>query len=93
MAYSFIFLTSIWLPYGQLWAIIEGQPHSPDVNHCVLHFRPEGHWEPRNEVEPLSPAERLVDFEPGTVQFLLQRLTTLGHSSKTYENFYMNPLT
>ena len=25
-----------------------GQPHSPNVNHCIfLHFRPEGHREPR----------------------------------------------
>ena len=33
------FLTAIWLPHGQLWAIIK-QPHSPDVNYCVLHFDP-----------------------------------------------------
>ena len=33
---------------------------------CVLHIRPEGHREPRNEVGSLSPAERLVGFEPGT---------------------------
>ena len=47
----FLFLlTAIWLPHGQHWAIIEGTA-SPDVNHCVfLHFRPEGHPEPRNEV-------------------------------------------
>ena len=23
-----------------------GQPHSPDVKHCVIQFRPEGHREP-----------------------------------------------
>ena len=38
---SSFFLTAIWLPYGRLWAIIEGQPHSPDVTLCVLHFRPD----------------------------------------------------
>ena len=27
----FVFLTAIWLPCSQLWATIEGQPHSPDV--------------------------------------------------------------
>ena len=37
---STLFLTAIWLSHDQLWAIIEGQPHSPDVNHFVLHFRP-----------------------------------------------------
>ena len=56
------------------------QPHSPDVNHCVLHFRPEGHWEPRGEVGSLSPAKCLVGFEPGTFQFLLQCLNPLIHS-------------
>ena len=43
-----------------------GQPHSPDVNHCILHFQPEGYREPHNEVGTLSLAERLVGFEPGT---------------------------
>ena len=28
-------LTAIWLPHDQLWAIIEGQTHSANVNHCV----------------------------------------------------------
>ena len=34
--YRRIFLTAIWLPHGQLWAISKEQPHSPDVNHCVF---------------------------------------------------------
>ena len=46
----------------------------------VLHFRPEGHREPRNEVGSLSPVECQVGTEPGTFQFLLQRLNPLGHS-------------
>ena len=41
---------------------------------CVLRIRPEGQQKPRNEVGSLSPAERLVGFEPGTFRFLLQRL-------------------
>ena len=64
-------------PFGPL---SRGQPHSPDVNHCVLHFRLGGHQEPRSEVRSLSPAVRLVGFEPGTFRFLLQRLNPLGHS-------------
>ena len=46
-----------------------GQSHSPDVNHCISHIRPEGHREPRSEVGSLSQAERLAGFEPGTFRF------------------------
>ena len=31
--------------------------------------RPEGHWDPRNEVWSLSPAKRLAEFESGTFRF------------------------
>ena len=51
--------------------LLRGQTHAPDVNHCVLHFRPEGHQEPCNEVGSLSSAEHLVGIEPETFQFLL----------------------
>ena len=44
---------------------------------AFVHTQPEGHREPRNEVGSLSPAEHLVGFEPGTFQFLLQRLNPL----------------
>ena len=44
-----------------------------------IHIRPEGHRGPRNKVGSLSPAERLVGFEPGTFRFILQRLNPLGH--------------
>ena len=37
-----------------------------------VHIRPEGHWEPHNEVGSLSPAECLGGFELGTFWFLLQ---------------------
>ena len=36
---------------------------------CVLHIRSGGHREPRCEVGSLSPAERLVGFEPGSFRF------------------------
>ena len=65
-------------PMANFGPLSRGQPHSPDVNHCILHFRREGHREPRNEVGSQSLAEHLVGFEPGT--FLLQRLNPLGHS-------------
>ena len=45
-----------------------------------VHIRPKGHEEPHNEVGSLSPPECLAGFEPGTFQFLLQRLNPLGHS-------------
>ena len=52
------------------------------ISITVLHFRPEGHKEPRKEVGSLSPNERLVGFEPGTFLFSQQRLDSLGHSPK-----------
>ena len=55
---------------------------SLNVNHCILHFQPQGYREPQNEVGSLSLAERLVEFEPRTFQFLLQSLNPLGHSPK-----------
>ena len=73
------FFLTIWLPHGELWAIIEGTVPL-DVNSYVLHFRPEGHREPRNDAGSLSPAKRLVGFELGTFQFLLQCLHPLGQS-------------
>ena len=47
---------------GHLWAIIAGTA-------SLTQFRPEDHWESRNEVKSLSPAEHLVGFEVGTSQF------------------------
>ena len=51
---------------------------------CVLHIRPKGHREPCNEDKSLSPAERLVGFEPGTFWFWSQHLNPLGHSPQRY---------
>ena len=47
---------------------------------AFVNIRPEGYWEPRNEVGILSLAKRLVGFELGTFRFLLQGLNPLGHS-------------
>ena len=76
----FFFKLLLGCPTANFGPLSRGQPHSPDVNHCVFHFRSEGHQEPRSEVGFLSPAEHLVRFEPGTFRFLLQRLNPLGHS-------------
>ena len=43
-----------------------GQHRLPDANHWALHIQLECHWEPRNKVGSLSPAERLVELEPAT---------------------------
>ena len=46
-----------------------------------VQVRPEGHWEPCNNVGSLSPVECLTGFEPGNFQFSLQHLNPLGHST------------
>ena len=51
---------------------------------AFLHFRPEGHQEPRN------PVEQLVRFELGTFWFLLQRLNPLGHSPQKFMSHAQN---
>ena len=48
------FLLLIGCPMANFGPFTKGQPHSPDVNHCVLHFWPEGHQEPCNEVGSIS---------------------------------------
>ena len=53
---------------------------NPMLITAFVQFRHKGNREPCNEVGSLSPAERLVEFEPGAFQFLSQRLNTLGHS-------------
>ena len=53
---------------------------NPMLITAFLHVQPEGHREPCSKVGSLSPAERLVGFELGTVRFLLQRLNPLDHS-------------
>ena len=77
---TFFFQRLFGCPTANFGPLSRGQPHSPNLNHCVLHSRPEGHQEPRNEVESLSLVEHLLGFEPGTLRFLLQHLNPLGHS-------------
>ena len=67
-------------PTANFGPLSSGQPHWLNVNHCILHFWPEGHWEPRSEVGSLSLAERLVRFWTGILPILIQRLDPLGHS-------------
>ena len=71
-------------PTANFGPLSRGQPHSSNVNHCSLHFQPQGHREPRNKVGSQSPAEHLVGFEPGTFRFLLQHLNPLGHSDFSF---------
>ena len=77
---NWIFQLLFGCPTAIFGPLSRRQPHSPDVNWCVLHFRREGHREPCSEVGSLSLAERLVGFEPGTFWSLLQCLKPLGHS-------------
>ena len=52
--------------------------------------RPEGHREPRNEVGPLSPAERPAGFESGNFRFKSQRFNPLGHSTRFMTSFIIS---
>ena len=60
---------SLAAPLPTLGPLLRGQPHSPYVNHCVLHIRPKDHRQPHSKVGSLNLVERLVGFEPGTFRF------------------------
>ena len=60
-SYNNIF--DLWLPHGQIWAIIEGK--------ASLTLRPEDHRELRDEVGSLCTAKRLI----GILQFIFNALT------------------
>ena len=68
--------------YGPL---SRGWPHTLDVNHWILHFQPEGHWKPCNEVGSLSLPECLMGFELGSFLFFLQLLNLEGHSPEIFK--------
>ena len=68
-ATGLFFLTAIWLPLANFGTLSRRQPHSPNVNHCVLPIRPKGHQEPCSRVRSLSLAKCPAGFEPGTFQF------------------------
>ena len=70
-----------------------GSLNHPTLIICVLHIRPEDHWEPLNKVRSLSPAERLVVFEPGTFRFWSQHLNPLGHYHLQLSPIYLWGLT
>ena len=84
MSLPLFFLTAIWLPHGQLWATIEGTASLTLMLITAFFYI----FEPRNEVGSLSPAKRLVGFEPATFRFLLPCLNPLGHSL-TLKDFYL----
>ena len=65
-------------PTANFGSLFRVQPHSPNVNHWVLHFWPEGHRESCYELGSLSLAECLVGLELVSFQFLL-RVNPLGH--------------
>ena len=69
-------------PWPNLGHYREASLTHPMLITCVLHIWPEGHLEPCSKVGSLSPAEHLVEFEPGTFWFWSQRLKPLGHSKK-----------
>ena len=48
---NFFFKLLFGCPTANFGPLSRGQPHSPDVNHCVLHIRPEGHREPRMDCQ------------------------------------------
>ena len=58
------FLTSIWLPHGQLCSFTNLIPIT-----AIDLFWPKGHRVPRNKVGSQSPAKNLVEFESETSQF------------------------
>ena len=60
------YLASPWPTLGHYRG---GSLTGPMLITCVIHIRPEGHREPRNEIRSLSPAKCLVEFEPGTFRF------------------------
>ena len=66
------------------FCLLRGQPHFPDVNHCVLDFRTKCHREPPKKVGSQSPSEHLVGFVPGTFRLLLQCLNPQDHSPQTW---------
>ena len=47
---------------------------------ALLQFKPESHQQSRNEVVSLCPVKQIVEYEPRTFLFQLQRLNPIGHS-------------
>ena len=79
--FFFFFNCYLAAPQPALGHYRGGSLTHPMLITCVLHIKPEGHWEPCSEVASLSPAKRLVGFELGTFRFWSQCLNPLGHFS------------
>ena len=80
--YIYIFNCYLSAPRPTLDHYQGGSLTHPILIVCILHIRPEGYWEPRNEVGSLSSVKRLVGFEAGTFRFWSECLNQLGHSSR-----------
>ena len=74
------FLSAIWLPHGQVWAITED---TASINQSLFNFWHKGHQKPHNNIRSLSPANPLVGFELGTSWFDHKPLTHYATLPKT----------
>ena len=76
--FKYNLLPAFRLPHSKLWAIIEGQPHSPSVNTAFfLHIQPKDHQKPCNKVGSLNLVEGPVDIDLETFD---SDCNPLGHS-------------
>ena len=71
----FFFNSYLAVPWPTLGHFRGDSLLNPMLITAFLLIRPEGHWEPCNEVGSLSPAEHLVGFEPGTSDSNFNALT------------------
>ena len=65
----FCFICYLAAPQPTLGHCQGGSVINPMFITTLYLFRPEAHWEPRNEVGSESLAEHLVGFEPGPSSF------------------------
>ena len=73
--YIYIYYLLFDYPRGNFGLLSRGQPHSPNVNLCVI--RVSTRWPPE-AVGFLSPVKHLAGFKPGTFGFYSQRLNSIG---------------
>ena len=72
------YLAAPWPTLGHSWRDSLTNPML--ITAFFVHIQPTGHQEHCNKVGSLSPAKRIVGFELGTFQFIMQHLNSLGHS-------------
>ena len=76
--FKYNLLPAFRLPHSKLWAIIKGQPHSPNVNTAFfIHIQPKDHQKPCNKVGSLNLVEGPVDIDLETFD---SDCNPLGHS-------------